>query len=103
WEYACGAGRAWWRPYGGNAEERLGDYGWFLMNSGRTMHPVGQKKPNDLGLFDTLGNAFEWCTDAYQSRRSGQIDKPSNNAILDAEFSDEVNRLLRGGASTGTA
>ena len=29
------------------------------------MLPVGSRKPNDLGLFDALGNAFEWCQDPF--------------------------------------
>ena len=64
WEYSCKAGSTWTpRPYG-LADSRLGHYAWFSGNEGVAMHPVGQKKPNDLGLFDMLGNAYEWCLDA---------------------------------------
>src|SRR5262249_10132556 len=65
WESACRAGTASSRPYGGS-ESWLAESGWNNTNSGRTMHPAGLKQPNDLGLFDMLGNAYEWCTDPYQ-------------------------------------
>ena len=33
-----------------------------LRDSSRVMHPSGLKRPNEMGLFDVLGNASEWCT-----------------------------------------
>src|SRR5207249_9443110 len=60
WEYACRAGASSSRPYG-SSDLRLGQYGWCYENSGVIFHPVGQLKPNDLGLFDILGYAFEWA------------------------------------------
>ena len=42
----------------------LGEYAWYTENSQqRWMLPVGSLKPNDFGLFDMMGNAFEWCQD----------------------------------------
>src|SRR5262249_22791524 len=97
WEYACRAGAASSRPYGGS-EAWLGEYGWYLTNSSRTMHPAGSKKPNDLGLFDMLGNAFEWCTDPYRAYPPEAAGKATIDAQMDAEFSDNVVRVLRGGS-----
>ena len=50
--------------YYGETEELLDRYAWITKNSrDRSMLPCGTLKPNDLGLFDMLGNALEWCQD----------------------------------------
>lgn len=41
----------------------IADYAWYSLNSGNQLHPVGQKKPNKLGLYDINGNAWEWTSD----------------------------------------
>lgn len=60
WEVACGA-EATTERFFGRSETYLANYGWFLDNSQGRAHPVGLLAPNDLGLFDVLGNAMEWC------------------------------------------
>jgi formylglycine-generating enzyme required for sulfatase activity len=62
WEYACRAGTT-TRFNTGNSDSDLARAGWFFSNSGMAKHPVGQKAPNVLGLYDMHGNAWEWCQD----------------------------------------
>jgi formylglycine-generating enzyme required for sulfatase activity len=58
-EYAARAGVATMNP-GGDREEDLDAYGWYAGNSGKAVHPVGQKKPNAWGIFDPIGNRWHW-------------------------------------------
>jgi formylglycine-generating enzyme required for sulfatase activity len=96
-EYACRAGAVTSRHYG-EAEGLLAEYGWYLPNSGDRARPVGRKKPNDLGLFDTHGNVWNWCQDSYKSYptpEGGEIieDKEDLVSILSG-----THRVLRGGS-----
>jgi len=48
---------------GCNEEEQLEQYAWYAKNSEGKTHPVGTKKPNELGLYDMTGNVWEICKD----------------------------------------
>src|SRR5262249_21291721 len=102
WEYACRAGAVSSRPYG-RAEEWLGEYGWYVSNSGRAVHPTGRVKPNDLGVFDILSNALAVCCDPYSGAyEPAKGNRALSDALVDAEFSDQVVRVQRGGTFDGT-
>jgi formylglycine-generating enzyme required for sulfatase activity len=60
WEYSCRAGTT------GERYGELDAIAWYNHNSGQTTHPVGQKQPNAWGLYDMLGNVWQWCQDRYQ-------------------------------------
>lgn len=59
WEYAARAGST------GDTYGPLDDIAWYGGNGSRTTHPVGQKKPNAFGLYDMLGNVWQWCQDWF--------------------------------------
>jgi formylglycine-generating enzyme required for sulfatase activity len=81
WEYGCRAGST-TRYCFGDDERLLLNYAWFGLNSHKTTHPVGQKRPNPWGLYDIYGNVWEWCADRYGSGYYAQspIDAPTGAA-----------------------
>lgn len=64
WEYACKAGSNTTYFFGNDASQ-LANYAWYEQNSNDKYHKVGQKLPNQWGLYDMLGNVAEWTLDHY--------------------------------------
>lgn len=81
WEYACKAGSTDIR-YG-----QLSDIAWYKDNSDNKTHNVGQKAPNAWGLYDMLGNVWEWCSDLYDTKVYGSYRIFRGGGFCDVERS----------------
>jgi formylglycine-generating enzyme required for sulfatase activity len=79
-----------WSP--GEAEDLLTKYSWCGNNAASRLHPAGTLRPNDLGLFDMHGNAWEWAQDGPGD------DSPGGPVRPGAAVTDTVHRAALGGA-----
>ncbi len=62
WEYAARGGNK-SKGYKFSGSNDINEVAWYYGNSGRDLHPVGTKAPNELGVYDMTGNVREWCAD----------------------------------------
>ncbi|MBR6240448.1 MAG: SUMF1/EgtB/PvdO family nonheme iron enzyme [Lentisphaeria bacterium] len=90
WEYAARGG-ALSKGYKYSGSDKLEEIAWFSANSNLITHQVGTKAPNELGLFDMLGNVGEWCMDDYieSFRNHTEGDKPATGGSK---------KVIRGGS-----
>jgi formylglycine-generating enzyme required for sulfatase activity len=84
WEYAARAGTT------GETYGPVDSIAWYAGNNSRTTHPVGQKRPNGFGLYDMLGNVWQWCEDWFAPYASAPAIDPQGPP-------DGEKRVMRGG------
>jgi formylglycine-generating enzyme required for sulfatase activity len=92
WEYAARAGTTGYR-YG-----NLGEIAWYDGNSGNETHEAGHKKPNGWGLFDILGNVYQWVEDWYGDYDYNGAEQSDPHGAFSGQ-----DRSLRGGAWSSDA
>ena len=97
WEYACRAHSAASR-HSGISESLLVNYAWYVQNASGRTHPVGNRMPNDYGLFDLYGNALEWCQDAFARNSSSHGGLPIEDREGLRLITGSDRRVLRGGS-----
>ena len=90
WEYACRAGTT-TRYSFSNYAARLGQFAWYDKNAKDKTYPVGRRRPNPWGLYDMLGNVWEWCQDWYGAYCIDATTDPQGPCAGAA-------RVLRGGS-----
>lgn len=92
WEFAARGGIL-SKGYKYAGSDNIDEVAWYDGNSGNHPHPVGQKQPNELGLYDMSGNVYEWCQDWYSSSyyKSSTYKNPTGPENGD-------NRVCRGGS-----
>jgi formylglycine-generating enzyme required for sulfatase activity len=91
WEFAARGGKK-SIGYTYSGSNKAEEVAWLGLNSTSKTHPVGEKKQNELGIYDMSGNLYEWCSDFYDETYYSR--SPANNPVGAAKGSFKI---LRGG------
>jgi formylglycine-generating enzyme required for sulfatase activity len=92
WEFAaCGGNASNGYEYSGSKEPD--EVAWYNSTSDDKTHPVGLKKPNELGIYDMSGNVWEWCSDFFDNNY--YLDSPQKNPMGPTKSNKHI---LRGGS-----
>lgn len=99
WEYAARCGKETQFPFGDDSVG-LDFFCWFKENSDKQTHQVGTREPNAWGLYDMLGNVFEYCVDSWYKNYE---DAPLTAAARLDRRDRDGDRVIRGGSYKSSA
>ncbi len=96
WEFAAKGGNL-SKGYTYSGSDNIEDVAWYSNNANNRAQPVGQKQPNELGIYDMTGNVGEFVIDAFEDTyyRFGPTDNPNNAKDSDINLS---HKSVRGGS-----
>lgn len=93
WEFAARGGGRQQKWAGTSDGDKLGDFAWYGSNANGRTHPVGLKRPNELGLYDMSGLVHEWVEDYYDPQAFTQLGRDNPLHAGPGRF-----RAFRGGS-----
>ncbi|MGG8497440.1 formylglycine-generating enzyme family protein [Tenacibaculum sp. TC6] len=96
WEFASRGGNH-TKGYLYSGSNNLDSVGWYLNNAQKTLHPVGQKKPNELGIYDMSGNVWEFVSDDCDIT-SGYLGSKEHEINPHEKVSNRYYLVFKGGS-----
>ena len=95
WEYAAKGGRK-TKGYKYSGSDFIDDVAWHEGNSFNSVHFVGTKQPNELGIYDMSGNASEFCSDWFENYKNSPQTNPTGATAGDQ-------KVYRGGCARSSS
>ena len=95
WEYAARGGNL-SKHYMFSGSNDLEEVAWCKKNSDNETHPVGTRKPNELGIYDMSGNVYEWCFDGFDMYEPNYYETVENPK----GYNLSQTKVYRGGCMT---